>query len=134
MKIQITEIRKIVIKFLKVIADQTRLEILQLLKKGERSSSEIQKILKKSQSTISQHLKTLVDSGLIEFFQKEVLIEIENNKKPNKKNKIPKIIKYYKIKNQAIFDTLSKIQSFVIDANKEKFKELRDLDVLDTLL
>ncbi len=51
--------------FLKVLADKTRLEILELLKKSERSSDEIQEHLEKSQPTVSQHLKILTDANLI---------------------------------------------------------------------
>ena len=128
------EIRKLIVEFLKIIADQTRLEILQLINKEEKSSSEIQEILNKSQSTISQHLKILKNNGLIDSFQKEIMLEIENPKKKNQKNTILNPIKYYKIKHQEIFRILADIQSFVINTNKEKIKGLRDLDVFDTLL
>lgn len=100
--------------FLKILGDQTRLEILDLLKNGENTSEDIQKALEKSQSTISQHLKTLIESELICF-----------EKKGNKK--------YYKIKNEFIFKILTYIQSFVITLNKEKIKKSAELDIYDTL-
>jgi len=114
-----SEIKKFTVDFLKVVADQTRLDILNLLQNSELSSSEIQDKLKKSQSTISQHLKILDNSNLI-------VIE------PRKEGK--KLIKYYIIKDHRIFKLLSEINSFVVKINKEKLVDLRDLDVVDTLL
>ncbi len=129
-----SEIRKLIVKFLKIIADQTRLEILQLINNKEKSSSEIQEHLNKSQSTISQHLKILINNGLVDFYQKEVILEMENPKKPNKISNISKTINYYLVKNKGIFEILSNIQAFVLETNKEQIKNLRDLDIYDTLL
>ena len=56
----------------------------------------------------------LIDNNLIKF-----------EKKDN--------IKYYKIKNNEIFTLISSINSIVTTINKEKFKDLRDVDVYDTL-
>lgn len=109
-----SEIRKFTVEFLKVLADYTRLDILELLKDKNLNQEEIKDVLDKSQSTISQHLKTLTSINLIEF---------DTSKKK----------KYYKIKNQDILKLLSDIISFVIKINKEKIVDLRDLDVLDTL-
>jgi ArsR family transcriptional regulator len=102
------------IEFLKVLADYTRLEILNLLKDEKKTSSEIQKALDKSQSTISQHLKTLGNKNLIIF------------------DKVNGAKSYY-IKNPNIFKLLVEIKSFVTQINHEKLKDLRDLDVIDTL-
>ncbi|MFX1502736.1 MAG: ArsR/SmtB family transcription factor [Promethearchaeota archaeon] len=109
-----SELRKYTIEFLKVLADPTRLEILDQLKNSEKNSSEIQEELRRSQSTISKHLKMLVDNNLIVF-----------EKKDN--------IKYYKIRNTDIFTLLSHINSTVADINTEKLKGLRDVDIYDTL-
>lgn len=109
-----SELRKYTIEFLKVLADPTRLEILNLLKSSEKNSSEIQKTLKRSQSTISKHLNLLVDNNLINF-----------EKKDN--------IKYYKIKNTDIFNLLSNVILIVENINKERFKDIRDIDIYDTL-
>lgn len=109
-----SELRKTTIEFLKVLADPTRLEILDILKKKVKNSSEIQKELNKSQSTISKHLNLLVDNNLIDF-----------EKKAN--------IKYYKIKNTDLFNLLSNIISIVADINKEKLKDIRDIGIYDTL-
>ena len=102
------------IEFLKVLADQTRLNILNLLQKKKSTSLEIQTALNKSQSTISQHLKMLSSLNLITY-------DKINN------------IKYFRIGNIEIFKLLIDIKKFVVNINKEKFMELRDEDILDTL-
>ena len=102
------------IEFLRVLADQTRLDILDLLRYEKKTSSEIQTALDKSQSTISQHLKALSNKNLIYF-------EKINN------------VKSYKIKNPNIFKFIEEIKSFVVKINQEKLKDLRDLDIIDTL-
>jgi ArsR family transcriptional regulator len=109
-----SELRKYTVDFLKILADPTRLEILDLLKTSEMNSSEIQDILKRSQSTTSKHLNILVENNLVKF-----------KKKSN--------IKYYSIENDHIFNLLSNINSIVAEINKEKLKDLRDVDIYDTL-
>ncbi|MFX0187985.1 MAG: ArsR/SmtB family transcription factor [Candidatus Hodarchaeota archaeon] len=100
--------------FLKVLGDRTRLEILDLLKNGEKTSEEIQNALDKRQSTISQQLKKLFDEDLINFEKKEN-------------------IKFYKIKDQFILKILTDIQSFVTTLQKKKAMRFADLDIYDTL-
>ena len=109
-----SETRRILIEFLKVLADQTRLDILQMLQHKRSSSSEIQSALDKSQSTISQHLKSLNSLNLITY-------DRINN------------IKYYRISNDEIFKLLIDIKSFIANISKEKFKDRRNEDILDTL-
>ena len=109
-----SELTEKIADFLKVLGDQTRLEVLDLLKNGEKTSKEIEDTLDKSQSTISQHLKILIDMELIDF-----------EKKGNKN--------YYKIKYDYIFKILTFVQSFVISLHKEKLKKAADLDIYDTL-
>jgi DNA-binding transcriptional ArsR family regulator len=103
------------IKFLKVLADQTRLDILELLRYEKKTASEIQSALSKSQSTISQHLQTLSNKNLI------ILEKIDN-------------VNTYTIKDPDIFKLFLEINYFVMKINQEKLKDLRDLDVIDTLL
>ena len=101
--------------FLRILGEQTRLDILDLLRSGEKKSSrEIEDSLEKSQSTISQHLKTLIDADLISF-----------EKKGN--------IKYYLVKNDYVFKILTFVQSFVISLESEKRRKAADLDIYDTL-
>jgi len=109
-----SEVKIVFVEFLRILADQTRLDILDLLRYEKKTSSEIQKTLEKSQSTISQHLKALSSKNLINFEK------IKN-------------VKSYKIKNPNIFKLLEEIKSFVVKINQEKLKDLRDLDVIDTL-
>ena len=110
-----SEIRHLSVDFFKVLSDPTRLELLYLLKEREITQAYIQKKLGISQSTISQHLKTLIDSNLI---------EVEKNGKKN----------HYKIKDKRFFELLDAFHAFVIKLNKEKLDGIYDLDVLDTLL
>jgi len=109
-----SELRKYTIEFLKVLTHPTRLEILDLLKNSKMNSSEIQKLLRISQSTVSKHLNMLFENNLIEYEKREN-------------------IKYYKIKNADIFTLLSNINSIVGDIYKEKFRDIRDVDVHDIL-
>ena len=110
-----SEFRNDFIEFLKVLADQTRLEILDLLNNEKRTSSQIQSALNKSQSTISQHLKVLTNSDIINFER------IKN-------------VKYYQIKNEEIFSLLINIKSFVSGINKKRLHSMSNEDVMDTLL
>jgi len=114
-----TELTEKVSDFLKVLCDQTRLEILELLKNEEKTSEEIQEALNKTQSTISLQLKKLIDENLITIEKK-------------KEEKVS--INYYRVKNDYIFKLLSNIQSFVINLQKDKVEKLLDLDKYDTLM
>ncbi|MBS7287351.1 MAG: winged helix-turn-helix transcriptional regulator [Candidatus Freyarchaeota archaeon] len=55
------------VEVLKALADETRLKILNLLEEGEKCQCEIIPFIGKSQSTISQHLQILVDSGILAY-------------------------------------------------------------------
>jgi DNA-binding transcriptional ArsR family regulator len=113
------ELIKYTIDFLKVLSDQTRLEILNLLKDAPKSSKDLEESLNKKQPSISQQLKILLNSNLITF----ETIENSNKKK----------IKYYKLKDKNIFKIISSIQSYVSQINNERFKDLRNMDIFDTL-
>ena len=109
-----SELRKLIIEFLKVLADPVRLEILYLLEKDKFSSSEIQEELSRSQSTISKHLNMLIENDLINF-----------EKKDN--------IKYYKIENIEVFDLINTINTIVLNTSKKKLKDIQDADIRDIL-
>jgi DNA-binding transcriptional ArsR family regulator len=109
-----SEIRQLSVEFFKVLGDQTRLEILYSLKERNMTQGEIQEILEKTQSTISQHLTKLRNAKLIES-------EMHDN------------INHYKIKDSEIFELLQSLQVFVIKLNKDNLIGLRDFDRLDTL-
>ena len=98
-----SDFKRYTVEFLKVIADSTRLEILNFLKGTEKSSSDIQEELDRSQS-----------NNLIAF-----------EKKDN--------IKYYKIRNADILNLINRINSVVLDINKEKLKDIQDVDIRETL-
>ncbi|MFX0058229.1 MAG: ArsR/SmtB family transcription factor [Candidatus Hodarchaeota archaeon] len=110
-----SELKELTSDFLKVLVDPTRLDILQLLKDNEITQVDIHNELGIAQSTVSQHLKVLMNNNLI-----------ISEKKENR-------VKYYKIKHPEIYGLLSNINSFVVKINKEKFVDVRDLDVIDTL-
>lgn len=101
--------------FLKALSDQTRFDILELLKNDAKTSETIQKALNKSQSTISQHLSTLIKEQIISF-----------EKKGNKK--------YYQINSLKIFKILSLINNFIVTREKDKIKSLAEYDIFDTLI
>ncbi len=53
------------VEILCLLADETRLRILKLLKRGEKNVSKIVESLKLSQPTVSHHLKKLEGAGLV---------------------------------------------------------------------
>jgi ArsR family transcriptional regulator len=110
-----SELIKYVANFLKILSDPKRLEILILLKNGEKSSAEIQDAVEKPQPTVSQHLKILKNENLVAVVKKQN-------------------IKYYKIKDAYLFRILSSIQSYLLNLNQEKLKSLMDMSLFDTLL
>ncbi len=96
--------------FLKALADKNRLDIIKFLKSGEKSSQEIQDMLKKGQSTVSQQLKILILANIIIFRQEGVK-------------------KWYSIKDNKIFQLLSQINSYILAQSAFG----ASLDVMDTL-
>jgi len=54
------------VELLKVIAEENRLRMLCILKKGERCVCQIIEYLDLSQSLVSHHLRCLKDAGLIQ--------------------------------------------------------------------
>ncbi|MFX1457015.1 MAG: ArsR/SmtB family transcription factor [Promethearchaeota archaeon] len=109
-----SELKRITVEFLKVLADPVRLDILNNLEKNKLNSSELQKELKRSQSTISKHLNMLVENNLIDFEK------IDN-------------INYYKIKNSEVTKLINIINTMVLNINRSKLKDLQESDVHDVL-
>ena len=105
---------KKLVEFLKTLADGTRLEMIDLLKKDARVSEDFQKSLNKSQSTISQHLKWLSNAGIITF-------QKEGTKK------------MFSIRDKEIFNILIALNSFLSRITKEEIESLASLDKEDTL-
>lgn len=54
------------IKLLKAMGDETRIKILQYLLNGERCACTIVPFIGKAQPTVSQHLKILVEAGILD--------------------------------------------------------------------
>ena len=52
-------------EFIKVLADPTRLDLLDYLKDGEKCVCEIYPVFKKAQSTMSKHLVLLYKAGFL---------------------------------------------------------------------
>ena len=55
------------IKILKAMGDETRMKILQYLLNGEKCACTIVPFIGKAQPTVSQHLKILVEAGILEM-------------------------------------------------------------------
>ena len=55
------------VKVFKAFCDEHRLQILDLLKDGEKSACSLLENLDVSQSTLSHHMKILCDSGIVNF-------------------------------------------------------------------
>jgi ArsR family transcriptional regulator len=54
------------IKFLKALADETRMRIVQCLLDGERCACKLVPAVGKAQPTVSQHLRILEEAGVLE--------------------------------------------------------------------
>lgn len=65
---------------LKAVSDVTRLEIIDMLSCGEMCACDILEYFSISQSTLSYHMKTLVDSGLVNAERDGALMRYTLNK------------------------------------------------------
>jgi len=57
--------------FFKALGHPRRLQIIHLLSQGGKTVNEIAKILKISQSNVSQHLAILRSSGIVQYVRKD---------------------------------------------------------------
>ena len=57
------------IKIFKALADDNRLEILELLISGEKCGCELLEALNIGQSTLSHHMRILCEAGLVDAFK-----------------------------------------------------------------
>lgn len=55
------------VKFFKALGDETRLMIIGCLLKEKRCACEFNSGINKDQTTISRHLKTLVEAGILKY-------------------------------------------------------------------
>jgi len=81
-------------KLFRGLADTTRLSILEVLKKGEKTTSEIVKETNQNQSNISNHLSCLLDCGLV------------TNRREGKNI-------FYKINNKQVINLLEESDSLI---------------------
>ena len=74
---------------LKVLADETRLAVLELLMDGPQHVGELNETLEIEQSLLSHHLKVLRDAGLVESERegKQVLYRLAQPVKGNRKRR-----------------------------------------------
>jgi ArsR family transcriptional regulator len=70
------------IKLLKAMGDDTRIKILQYLLNGEKCACTIVPFIGKAQPTVSQHLKILVEAGILDVRKDGVkmLYKIKNDR------------------------------------------------------
>jgi len=57
------------VKIFKALADDNRLEILELLMDGEKCGCKLLEELKVGQSTLSHHMKVLCDAGIVDSYK-----------------------------------------------------------------
>ncbi|NVM29055.1 MAG: winged helix-turn-helix transcriptional regulator [Candidatus Helarchaeota archaeon] len=103
-----------IVLFLKVLADSTRLKIIELLKNTEMTANDIELKLNKSQSTTSQQLSKLIAADILQVRREGVK-------------------KFYSIKHPEIFTVLSSVNSYISSRDKEKIEDIASKDIIDTL-
>ncbi|MHA1130457.1 MAG: ArsR/SmtB family transcription factor [Candidatus Helarchaeota archaeon] len=103
-----SEMNKLLVKFFKALADPTRLAIIEYLEKGEKCACEIHPIFSQTQSTISLHLKKLIEIGILTYRQDGTR-------------------KLYSIKDEKVIEILDAVKDLVQKWNKEKIQFLINL-------
>ena len=102
--------------FLKLLGVPLRLEILYFLSDGaEKTVKDIEAALGQKQATISQNLIKLTNANILTSRR-------EGN------------FRYYKIRYLKIMELLSSVEAHIADLNKNKMEDIKDKDILDTLL
>ena len=96
------------------------MEIISFLKDGEKSASEIETKLEKSQSTVSQQLKILKSAGVILL-------------RRGKREDDDRAKKLYRIKHLFVFEILNDLNTFISNRHKEKWDEISKSDIRETL-
>ncbi len=102
-------LNSLMIKFLKVLSDPVRLNIIEYLNDNPSSASKIQQDLSLSQSYTSHQLKKLTEVDILGYERLG-------------KNKT------FKIKNKGIYRLLSMIKSYILYLEKEKFKRIKSIE------
>jgi len=92
---------------LKALSDETRLKLLGFLRHGnEICVCDIEKVFNKTQSTLSRHLKTLTEAGVL-----------ESRRDGNKK--------LFKVKDTQIFKLLAVLDNLI--KRNEKYKKIVEI-------
>ncbi|MHA1797066.1 MAG: ArsR/SmtB family transcription factor [Candidatus Helarchaeota archaeon] len=99
-----------IVEFFKAFAEPTRLEIIELLKDGERCACEIHPILPRTQSTISLHLKKLVNANILSVRQVGTR-------------------KLYSIKDEQVFQIFLSVKALISKWNEAQARHLLNLTV-----
>lgn len=101
------ELENLRLKVLRALSDETRLKLIEFLRHGnEICVCDIEQVFDKTQSTLSRHLKTLVDADILESRR-------EGNKK------------LFKVKDTQVFKLLAIIDNLI--KRNEKFKKIVEL-------
>ncbi len=141
---------------IKILADETRFEILHLLRRGPMSIRELTMMLHRDRTTIYRHIKTLEKAGFVEEIGKEGAERIYARTarifmiRPEKDEKEVEEIreKYFGIEAEAILNLLKHVGFWVedecrfvklmerilkeIDENsKEYLEKLRQIDITE---
>lgn len=85
------------VKLLKAMADDTRIRILQYLMNGEQCACTIVPFIGKAQPTVSQHLKILVEAGILDVRREGTWMKYKI-----KDDRVVQIMKILKIKRMKI--------------------------------
>lgn len=88
------------IKLLNALGDETRIKIVQFLMNGEQCACSIYPVVKRAQSTVSQHLKVLEEAGVLESRREG--INIWYKIKSKEAEQILKILNIQKITNKSL--------------------------------
>lgn len=104
------------VEFLKILSHPIRLKIIECLKGTgtEKTVNDIQNELRKSQSTISQHLKVLLNANLLTF------------RKDGLKS-------YYRIADPKIHEIILGINQYIADRSQQRIEDITSGDIIDTL-
>jgi DNA-binding transcriptional ArsR family regulator len=113
-EIGMAEVESNLVELFKVLADQSRLNILYQLKSGEKNPTSLQNALQKGQSTISQQLKILMQANLITMRQEG-------------------INKFYRIKDPQLFTVLQTIENFLARRQLDQVEAISSSDVREVL-
>lgn len=101
---------KIKADFLKALAHPARLQIIELLKSGERNVGSIMKALSIQQSSLSRHLTVLREAGILKSRQQGTVIyyDIENHDIYHVLRPMAEMLRKRLKKTEAVLESLGK--------------------------